>query len=264
MNRKHILKVAFFMTIWFLFVCCIFFAENSVPIHTIRNILWIIVIGIFIPIQFIRKDRKLKGFFSRIRALGMRYSLKKCGKNLRIGENVKIFHPEKIQIGDNVDIADDVVFAPLVERNGEEYKSEIIIGNNVHFGTQDRIASKDMVIIEDDVLFAAFVHVTDHSHDYHNVALPIAKQGVMGKGKVVIKKGAWLAFGCHILSGVTVGENSVVAANSVVTKDVPPYSVVAGNPARVVSAYDFQAARWEKIRKEDAVRGTCNPDGVRL
>lgn len=250
MNRKHILNVLLILAIWFLFICYIF-SVDTFTLRILRNILWIIIIGIYIPIQFAKKDSKLKGAFSRARALGTRHLLKKCGKNLRIGANVKIFQPEKIQVGDNVDIADDVVFAPLVKHNGKEYKSEIIIGNNVHFGTQDRIASKDMVIIEDDVLFAAFVHVTDHSHDYHNVELPIAKQGVIGKGKVVIKKGAWLAFGCHILSGVTVGENSVVAANAVVTRDVPPYSVVAGNPARVVSKYNFQTAQWEKINKAE-------------
>lgn len=166
-----------------------------------------------------------------------------------VGKDVKFFNPQKIQLGDNCDIADDVVFAPLVKHNGNDYSSEIIVGNNVHFGTQDRIASKDAVVIEDDVLFAAFVHITDHSHDYHDVRLPISKQGVIGKGKVVIKKGAWLAFGCHVLSGVTIGENSVVAANSVVTKDVPPFSVVAGNPARVVSTYNFKTNQWEKVKK---------------
>lgn len=105
------------------------------------------------------------------------------------------------------------------------------------------------VIIEDDVLFAAFVHVTDHSHDYRDVTKPVSKQGIFSKGPVVIKKGAWLAFGCHILSGVTVGENSVVAANAVVTKDVPPYSVVAGNPARVVSRFDFEQNNWVHVSK---------------
>ncbi|WP_255453216.1 acyltransferase [Thermococcus sp. GR6] len=52
--------------------------------------------------------------------------------------------------------------------------------------------------------------------------------------KTKIKRGAWIAPGCIILPGVTIGENSVVGAGSVVTKDVPPYTVVAGNPAKVI------------------------------
>lgn len=135
------------------------------------------------------------------------------------------------------------------EYYGKSYPSEIKIGNNVSFGAYDRIASAYSVIIEDDVLFAAFVHVTDHSHGYEDIQTPISKQDIIYKGPVVIKKGSWLAFGCHILSGVTVGEHSVVAANSVVTKDVPPYSIVAGNPARVVKQYNFEKKTWEKIIK---------------
>lgn len=105
------------------------------------------------------------------------------------------------------------------------------------------------VRIDDDVLFAAFVHITDHSHDYQDIALPINKQGVISKGPVHICRGAWLAFGCHVLSGVTVGEHSVVAANAVVTKDVPPYTVVAGNPARIVRQYDFESREWLPVAK---------------
>lgn len=122
---------------------------------------------------------------------------------LRIGENVKIFHPEYIFIGDNVDIAMGAALCPLHSHHGRSYPSRITIGNNVHFGSYDRIASMDSVTIEDDVLFAAFVHVTDHSHEYRKIGIPVAAQNVFSKGPVVIKRGAWLAFGlpysirCH-------------------------------------------------------------------
>ena len=170
-------------------------------------------------------------------------------KHLQVSKNVKVFHPDRISFGDNCDISEGVVFAPLCQSGGKAYPSEIKIGNNVHFGTQDRIASMNSVTIESDILLAVFVHITDHSHEYRKVGLPIRIQSVFSKGPVVIKKGAWLAFGCHVLSGVTVGEYSVVAANSVVTKDVPPYSVVAGNPAHIVSAYDFEEKCWKRVEK---------------
>ena len=125
--------------------------------------------------------------------------------------------------------------------------TNIVIGNNVSIGAYDRIASAYSVVIEDDVLMAAFVHITDHSHGYEDVSQPICKQPIIHKGPIVIKKGSWLAFGCHILSGATIGEHSVVAANSVVTKDVPPYSVVAGNPARIVKQYDFEKKKWVRM-----------------
>lgn len=169
-------------------------------------------------------------------------------KHLVVREGVKFIHPEHITVGENCDIAQGVVFAPLHSHHGALYPSKISIGNNVHFGSHDRIASMNSVVIEDDVLFAAFVHITDHSHEYRDVGLPIRSQGVFSKGPVTIKRGAWLAFGCHVLSGVTVGECAVVAANSVVTKDVPAYSVVAGNPAKVIAEYDFSTNTWIKAK----------------
>lgn len=175
-----------------------------------------------------------------------------CGslpRKLRCEKNVRIFFPRHVSFGESCNLGQGVVLAPLDHVGNQKYPSRIKIGNRVHFGAFDRIASMNEVIIEDDVLFAAFVHVTDHSHDYRDVTKPVNKQGVFSKGPVVIKKGAWLAFGCHILSGVTVGENSVVAANAVVTKDVPPYSVVAGNPARVVSRFNFEQNKWVHVSK---------------
>lgn len=203
------------------------------------------------------------GFFQNhilpnIRGWVLSFRTQNHPEHLVVGKNVKIFHPDRISFGRNCDIGEGVVFAPLCYSGGEEFPSEIRIGNNVHFGAEDRIASMKSVIVEDDVLFAAFVHVTDHSHEYRKVGLPIRKQSVYCKGPVVIKKGAWLAFGCHILSGVTVGEYSVVAANSVVTKDVPPYSVVAGNPARLISTYDFETQTWKKINKQEKTNSEKN------
>ena len=182
-----------------------------------------------------------------IRGVILSHKLDCCPKKLRVGKDVIVFHPQHISIGNNVSILQRAALCPLHKHNTRDYPSEIKIGNNVSIGAYNRIASAYSVTIEDDVLFAAFVHVTDHSHGYEDINQPIYKQDIIHKGPVVIKKGTWLAFGCHVLSGVTIGEHCVVAANSVVTKDVPPYSVVAGNPAKVVKRYNFDSKQWERI-----------------
>lgn len=167
----------------------------------------------------------------------------KQGKYLTVADNVHFHNPKYMVIGNNVSIDNGAEFFPL----GNGYKSAIKIGNNVHIGSYNRIASMNEVLIEDDVLFAAFVHITDHSHEFKNIQLPVREQGVFTKGVVKIEKGAWLGFRCNILSGVTVGEHAVVAAGAVVTRDVPPYSVVAGCPARVIKKYDFDKQEWVKV-----------------
>ena len=64
----------------------------------------------------------------------------------------------------------------------------------------------------------------------------------------MIEDECWLGFGCEILSGVHIGRHSVVAARAVVTKDVPPLSIVAGNPARVIKTYNKETKKWERVK----------------
>ena len=84
------------------------------------------------------------------------------------------------------------------------------------------------ITIGKNVLFAGYVHITDYSHGYEDINLPRAKQPFISKGPFVIEDNCWLGFNSEILSGVHIGRNSVVAAHALVTRDVPPYRIVAG------------------------------------
>lgn len=80
--------------------------------------------------------------------------------------------------------------------------------------------------------------------------MPIAPQPLISKGPIIIDDDCWLGFGSEILSGVHIGKHSIVAARAVVTKDVPPYTIVAGNPAKIVKQYNFDTKQWEKVQKQ--------------
>lgn len=191
----------------------------------------------------------VKGKYYQKKIRGSLFALK-CGSHSRgllIDRGVRIYNKQCVKIGNNVSIDNGAEIHPLVNYNGKTFRSKIVIGNNVIIGSYDRFASMNSVIIEDDVLFAAFVHITDHSHSFEDIDLPVRQQGVYQKGPVRIGKGSWLGFRCNILSGVTIGEHCVVAAGAVVTKDVPPYSVVAGIPAKVIKKYDFERNEWVSV-----------------
>jgi acetyltransferase-like isoleucine patch superfamily enzyme len=90
------------------------------------------------------------------------------------------------------------------------------------------------IVIEDDVMIGSAVHIYVHNHRFDDPGRPIIDQGHLDSAPVTLKRGCWIGAGAIILPGVTVGENAVVGAGSVVVKDVETRTVVAGNPARLI------------------------------
>lgn len=168
---------------------------------------------------------------------------------VRMGKDITIQHPECIYLGKRVGVGKNTYFLPCTKYAGVEYKPVIKIGDGTWIGIRNSFACIDRVEIGRNVLFAGYVHITDHSHGYEDISSPIMSQPLISKGPVIIEDDCWLGFSCEILSGVHIGKHSIVAARSVVTKDVPPYSIVAGNPARVVKQYNFDTKIWEKVKK---------------
>lgn len=167
----------------------------------------------------------------------------------RIDSNCDILNPQCIHLGKGVGIGAYTYLGPVTEDHGNHYNPRIIIGEGTWVGKHCSIAAIDRVEIGRNVLFAGYVHITDHSHGYEDITRPITPQPLISKGPIVIEDDCWLGFSSEILSGVHIGKHAVVAARAVVTKDVPPYSIVAGNPARVVKQYNFKTRQWEKVIK---------------
>lgn len=90
------------------------------------------------------------------------------------------------------------------------------------------------LVIENDVLIGAGVHFYVSNHAFDRTDLPIKYQGHYPSRPIKVCNGAWIGASSIILNGVTIGQNAVVGAGSIVTKDVEPYTVVAGNPAHKI------------------------------
>lgn len=165
---------------------------------------------------------------------------------VRIGKSITFQNPDTIHLGSGVGIGDYTCFLPLKEYAGVRYTPKITVGDGSWIGARNSFAAIKGISIGNHVLFAGYVHITDHSHGYEDITKPIMPQQLISKGPVVIEDDCWLGFGCEILSGVHIGKHSIVAARAVVTKDVPAYSIVAGNPARIVKRYNFETRQWEK------------------
>lgn len=114
----------------------------------------------------------------------------------------------------------------------------VVIGNNVIIPTGTTLGNlpgdeKSIIYIEDDVLLGPNVSIYSSTHKFQNINIPIKNQGYL-VAETRLKKGCWIGVNSVILPGVTIGQNSVVGANSVVNKDVPDYTVVGGIPAKII------------------------------
>lgn len=102
------------------------------------------------------------------------------------------------------------------------------------------------------MLLAPSVLIMDHNHQYSDPNVPIHAQGVTDGGRIIIERNCWLGQGSVISCGrgeLSLGRNSVVGANCVVTKSFPPFSVIAGNPARLVRRYDPDSRKWIRVNQ---------------
>jgi acetyltransferase-like isoleucine patch superfamily enzyme len=124
----------------------------------------------------------------------------------------------------------------------------IVIGDSVLVGMFNVIIGP--VAIGNSVMIAPHVVISGLNHGYEDIALPMTEQQCTGS-EVVIEDEVWIGASAVITAGVRVGKHAVVAAGSVVTKDVHPYSVVAGNPARMIRLFDAASGRWERTGEEN-------------
>jgi acetyltransferase-like isoleucine patch superfamily enzyme len=117
------------------------------------------------------------------------------------------------------------------------------------------ISCANRIDIGKNVLIADRCCVLDSEHDYKDISRPILLQK-MTEGAVKIEDDCWIGINVVILPDVTIGRHSVIGANSVVTMNVPQYSVVCGIPARVIKQYDSKEGKWIPAKDDVLGKGT--------
>lgn len=174
--------------------------------------------------------------------------LASLGSESYVIEPYKIRSPHRVHIGDNVAIGERCFLSVVESHLGVEYDPVLRIGNDVGIGTDLYIHCAGNVEIEDGVGMSARVFIGDSGRDYEDPGRPSAEMPIAEPGPVRICAKAVIGIGAIILSGVTIGERAAVGAGAVVTRDVPPRSVVFGNPARVIRSWDESTGQWRMGR----------------
>ncbi len=169
--------------------------------------------------------RKISSYYlARLNSFFFKHCFSSLGSNCRVDGRPRIYGSGKIKAGDNLLLRSHIPLEIFADEN-----SEIHIGNNVDIGFGVVINAQERIDIGDLTMIGNHAVIIDT--DYHGIDGNPTRTAPIRIGNHV-----WICWGAIILKGVTIGDNSIVAAGSVVTKDVPPNTLVAGNPAKVIRA----------------------------
>lgn len=175
----------------------------------------------------LRKHLKYR-LVHRLRQVLYKQKLSSCGSSVWVDKNVEIQRFSK-----NVTLKDRVVIKEGTRICACNKNAKISIGENTTIGFHNFVFASEEITIGDNCLIAPFVYIVDSNHQAERGQL-INQQANISE-KITIGNDVWIASNVTILKGVTIGDGAIIAAHSLVNKDVLPYTIVGGAPAKFIS-----------------------------
>ncbi len=185
-------------------------------------------------------NRKVSILWDMIYAAWIRREFKSVGAGFRVYAPLCLYGAKFVQLGENVILKGPLRLEAYDEYKGQKFTPLIHIGDNAVINSYCHIGCINEIRIGKYTTVAERCYITDHMHGesiLEHVQMHTYARPLYSKGKVCIGDCVQIGEGCVIMPGVTIGEHSIIGSNSVVTKDVPPYSIVAGNPAKVLKTF---------------------------
>jgi lipopolysaccharide O-acetyltransferase len=212
-------------------------------------------------IQAVRKFRQENGSYLLVMHLisycsaGMRNHLisRKLGiRKIKIGSRAYLRGLSAINMGEDFSAGSELWLEAITKYNDQLFAPRIVIGNQVRASHFVHIAATHLVEIGDNVLMGSGVMITDHNHGNYSRShtsphIPPALRPLDCDRQVVIEKNVWLGNGVVVTPGAFIGEGSIIAANSVVIGNIPPFAIAAGAPATVRKVFNFDTGKWGNI-----------------
>ena len=205
-----------------------------------RKVIKVLLCDVFLLVQQIMFSFHVKfvdTLHLRIRSYWISVKFKSVGRSFGVGRRLNLLGGEHIQLGNSVSIGNYCVLTAWDHYGSCKFSPCITIGDNCCIGEYNHITSINSIQIGNGILTGRWVTITDNSHgcsDYNDMLkLPISRN-LISNGPVKIGNNVWIGDKATILPNVNIGDGCIIAANTVVTKDVPSYSVVVGNPGRII------------------------------
>lgn len=160
-----------------------------------------------------------------------------------INSPLRIDGAKKIYIGNRCTIQYKTWLASKPLTGGD---SKLVIEDGCNIGNFNHIYATSKVLLHKNVLTADKVYISDNLHGYGDINIPISHQAIVQKNEVEIGEGSWLGENVCVI-GARIGKHCVIGANSVVTRDIPDYSVAVGSPAKIIKQFDVYENKWKRI-----------------
>lgn len=184
-------------------------------------------------------NRKIKVAFDVIYAAWIRREFKAVG-SFRVRSPLYLYKAEYIEIGENVQLKGPLRIEAFDKYKNQTFSPKIKICDNAVLNAYCHIGCINEVWIGKYTTVAERCLITDHMHGesiLEHLEMHTYSRPLYSKGKVRIGDCVQIGEGCVIMPGVTIGDHCIIGANSVVTRDIPSYSIVAGNPAKIIKTF---------------------------
>ena len=180
------------------------------------------------------------------------YFFGRIGPKSYIKKPREIQHPSDIFIGSSVRIEKNATLYTVHSYGNIKYQGRIQIGDRTFLNNDAKLISAYNIFIGNDVAFGHNVFVSDFDHEYEPIGISRLDTALRSKGNITIGDRCWIGTNACITSGVTLGHDCVVGANSVVTSSFPPYTLIAGIPARAIKHFDSSRNQWIRITEAES------------
>lgn len=189
----------------------------------------------------LKKSIFIKKVYYKLLYLLKKQKYKNIGKKTYIDKSVHIIGLKNIRIGSNNIISDDTWLNVNDRTDG---KIGIEIGNNCYIGKRNFFSSSAKITLKDYFMSGINCSLLGSDHLIDEPLKPYIHTGTTNDTSIYIGTNVWFGANVTVIGDVKIGHGSIIGANSLVLKDIPPFSIAVGNPAKVIKRYDFDNKKW--------------------
>jgi acetyltransferase-like isoleucine patch superfamily enzyme len=184
---------------------------------------------------------KIKLLLSYILGIYRKQMSKQISKRSFIANKVQFLGIHNIEIQDNCTIGENTTFT-VNDRSDKEIRLKI--GSNTYIGRNNFFSVGNYVNIGPYCIFGNNCSFVSSDHVFDTPLVPYALSGNSTQKGIKVGANCWIGINVPVVGDVEIGHGSIIGANALIVRDVPPFSIVVGNPARIIKRYDFRLEKW--------------------